>query len=147
MMPRFWWAALPKTEGARLLTVSISDETDFLVARQRAKQIAAALGFENQDQTRIATAVSEVARNAYEYAHGGIVGYYLDTQIKPAFRVVVSDAGKGIRDLEQIWDGTYISPSGMGIGIAGSRRLMDDLHIDSSEKGTTVTLTKFLPRG
>jgi signal transduction histidine kinase/ActR/RegA family two-component response regulator len=147
MMPRFWWAALPKTEGARLLTVSISGETDFLVARQRAKQIAAALGFENQDQTRIATAVSEIARNAYEYAHGGIVGYYLDTQIRPAFRVVVSDAGKGIQELEQIWNGTYASPSGMGLGIAGSRRLMDDLEIDSSEKGTTVTLRKFLPRG
>jgi signal transduction histidine kinase/CheY-like chemotaxis protein len=130
-----------------LLTVNISSEADFLLARQRAKQIAGLLGFETQDQTRIATAVSEIARNAYEYAHGGVAGYYLDTQPKPALRVVVSDTGKGIRQMEEVLNGTYVSPSGMGIGISGSRRLMDDLRIDSSEKGTIVTLTKFLPKG
>jgi signal transduction histidine kinase len=122
-------------------------ETDFVFARQRAKQIAEALGFETQDQTRIATAVSEIARNAYEYASGGAVEYHYDGEDRPAFRIVVADRGKGIPNLEEVWAGNYVSSSGMGLGIAGSRRLMDDLEIESSGKGTTVTLTKFLPRG
>jgi len=127
--------------------VSLSSETDFLLARLRAKQIAEVLGFETQDQTRIATAVSEIARNAYEYARGGTVGFHFDTHSSPAFRVVVADTGKGISDFGKVWDGTYVSSSGMGLGIAGSRRLMDDLQIDTSEKGTIVTLTKLLPKG
>jgi signal transduction histidine kinase/CheY-like chemotaxis protein len=138
---------LPKTTTSRLLSVTLSSETDFLLARQRAKQIADALGFETQDQTRIATAVSEIARNAYEYATEGVVEYHYDRQSKPAFRIVVTDAGKGIPDLDEVWSGTYVSSSGMGLGISGSRRLMDDLEIESSARGTKVTLTKFLPRG
>ncbi len=118
-----------------------------MLARQRAKQIADVLGFETQDQTRIATAVSEIARNAYEYASGGIVEYYFDREKRPAFRIVVSDAGKGVPNLEEVWEGTYVSSSGMGLGITGSRRLMDDVKIESSGTGTKVTLTKFLPRG
>lgn len=137
---------MPNTTNSRLLAVTLSSETDFLLARQRAKQIADVLGFEIQDQTRIATAVSEIARNAYEYAAEGIVEYYFDRQSAPAFRIVVTDAGKGIPDLEEIWDGTYVSASGMGLGISGSRRLMDGLEIQSSKAGTTVTLTKFLPK-
>ena len=138
---------MPKTSATRLLSVNLSAETDFLVARQRAKHIAELLGFENQDQTRIATAVSEIARNAYEYASGGVVEFYLDREAPPAFRIVVKDCGSGIAKLEEIWNGTYVSASGMGIGIAGSRRLMDDLKIDSSEKGTVVSLKKYLPQG
>lgn len=137
---------MPKTTNSRLLAVTLSSETDFLLARQRAKQIADVLGFEIQDQTRIATAVSEIARNAYEYASGGAVEYYFDRQSRPAFRIVVSDTGKGIPDIDEVWSGTYVSASGMGLGISGSRRLMDDLRIQSSEQGTVVTLTKFLPR-
>lgn len=132
--------------NARLLSVKLSSETDFLLARQRAKQIAEILGFEMQDQTRIATAVSEIARNAYEYATGGVVEYYFARDRRPAFRIVVTDTGKGIPDLQEVWAGTYISSSGMGVGISGSRRLMDDLQVESSDSGTIVTLTKFLPR-
>ena len=125
--------------------MTLGAETDFLLARQRAKQIAEILGFENQDQTRIATAVSEIARNAYEYAVSGGVEFYLDRDERPSLQIVVSDRGKGIAKLDEIWDGTFVSASGMGIGIAGSRRLMDDLKIESSNTGTTVVLRKFLP--
>lgn len=137
---------MPKSLNSRLLSVNLSSEIDFVLARQRAKQIADALGFETQDQTRIATAVSEIARNAYEYASGGVVEYHFDRENRPALRIVVADGGRGIPNLEEVWAGNYISSSGMGLGIAGSRRLMDDLQIESSGKGTTVTLTKFLPR-
>lgn len=138
---------MPKTSNARLLSVSLLSETDFVLARQRAKQIADVLGFETQDQTRIATAVSEIARNAYEYGSNGAVEYYFDRESRPALRIVVVDSGKGIPNLEEVLGGNYISLSGMGLGISGSRRLMDDLQIESSPKGTKVTLTKFLPRG
>ncbi|MBT9329570.1 ATP-binding response regulator [Paracidobacterium acidisoli] len=138
---------MPKSTPSRLLSVNLSTETDFLLARQRAKQIAEVLGFETQDQTRIATAVSEIARNAYEYATSGVVEFYLEREDQAAFRIVVKDKGKGIPRLDEILDGNYISASGMGIGIGGSRRLMDDMHIASSASGTTVILRKFLPRG
>lgn len=132
---------------SRLLSVNLAVETDFLLARQRAKQIAEILGFENQDQTRIATAVSEIARNAYEYATNGVVEYHFDRSDKAAFRIVIRDRGKGISQLDDVLSGTFVSASGMGIGIVGSRRLMDDMQIESTQSGTTVVLHKFLPRG
>lgn len=136
---------MAKATTSRLLSVNLSAETDFLLARQRAKQIAEILGFDIQDQTRIATAVSEIARNAYEYAVNGVVEFHFDREAQPSLRIVVRDQGKGISRLEEVFDGTYVSSSGMGIGIAGSRRLMDDMKIESSDRGTTVLLRKFLP--
>lgn len=126
--------------------MNLSVETDFLLARQRSKQIAEFLGFEAQDQTRIATAVSEIARNAYEYAVGGLVEFHFDRAGQPSFRIVVRDKGSGIKQFDQVLDGTYVSSSGMGLGISGSRRLMDDLQLESSDEGTTVVMRKFLPR-
>lgn len=127
--------------------MTLSTETDFLLARQRAKQVAEILGFDNQDQTRIATAVSEIARNAFEYAVNGTVEFFLDHEARASLRIVVKDEGRGIQKLDEIWDGSFVSASGMGVGITGSRRLMDDLTIESSAAGTTVMLRKFLPRG
>lgn len=137
---------MTKTTTSRLLTVTLAGETDFLLARQRAKQLAEIFGFETQDQTRIATAVSEIARNAYEYAAGGTVEFHFDRNDRPSLRIVISDQGRGISALQDILGGAYVSPSGMGVGISGSRRLMDDMEIESSSTGTTVTLRKFLPR-
>jgi signal transduction histidine kinase len=134
-----------------ILSVHLARETDFLLARQRAKQIARLLHFDVQDQTRIATAVSEIARNAFEYAHGGRVEFFLDPvggdprDPSPQMRIVVADQGKGIPHLDAIWNGTYKSAAGMGIGLTGSRRLMDSLDVESSPAGTTVTLTRRLP--
>ena len=133
--------------STRLLSIALAAETDFVAARQRAKQIADILGFENQDQTRIATAVSEIARNAYEYASQGTVEFHFDRDERPCYRIVVKDKGPGIAKLDDILEGNFTSSSGMGLGISGSRRLMDDLQIESSTDGTTVTLRKFLLRG
>ncbi len=135
-----------------ILTVHLAQETDFLLARQRAKQIAGILGFETQDQTRIATAVSEIARNAFEYGQGGRVEFFLadekTEQAQPQLRIVVTDTGAGIPHLDKIWSGTYASPTGMGIGLIGARRLMDDLQVETGagRVGTRVTLVKYLPR-
>jgi signal transduction histidine kinase/CheY-like chemotaxis protein len=147
-----------KSTAARrtLLRIALDLETDFLLARQRAKQIAALLGFELQDQTRIATAVSEIARNAWEYAHGGAVEFFLDPASSipphesrhsgPQLRIVISDRGHGIPHLDQIWAGEYQSQTGMGLGLIGARRLLDEVDIVTGATGTQVTLVKLLPR-
>lgn len=133
------------TVQTSLLTTIIQTEDDIVVARQRAKQIAALLGFDPQNQTRIATAVSEIARNAFHYAGGGVAKYLIDSS-KRLFIVRVSDEGAGIVDLEDVLAGVYQSPTGMGAGIVGARRLMDEFAIQSSPgKGTVVSLGKRIP--
>src|SRR6187431_1041212 len=109
-----------------LLSIAIGDEQDVVAARQRARQIARALGFDATEQTRIATAVSEIARNAFLYAGGGSVDYGVEGAVAPQILMIrVSDKGPGIARLEDVLSGRYRSRSGMGLGIIGTRRLMD----------------------
>jgi signal transduction histidine kinase len=133
--------------ATQILRVRLDAEEDVVAARRRARGIAAGLGFSPLDQTRIASAVSEIARNAYEYAQGGEVLFAFDGDARPqALLIEVRDRGPGIRDLDAVLDGTYRSPTGMGRGIPGSRRLMDRCTIDSSPAtGTTVAMARFLP--
>lgn len=117
------------------------------MARQRARQIAHLLGFESQDQTRIATAVSEIARNAFRYAKDGLVEFLLEGHTAPQVMLIrVTDKGVGIRNLHQILDGHYQSQTGMGLGLIGAKRLMDQLDIQTEpQKGTMVLMKKVLP--
>ena len=134
--------------SAAVLSVVIKHEHDIVAARQRARQIAAGLGFDAQDQTRIATAVSEIARNAFSYAGGGRVDFQLEGRTQPQLLVVrISDSGRGIDHLRDVLDGRYRSKTGMGLGIVGARRLMDQFEIESSSSGTVVLLKKLLPPG
>jgi signal transduction histidine kinase/DNA-binding response OmpR family regulator len=129
-----------------LLTVAIRHEQDVVIARQRARQIAALLGFDGQDQTRIATAVSEIVRNAFRYAKGGRVEFALEGQSAPQLLLIrVLDQGAGIPDLAHVMSGNYRSSTGMGMGILGAHRLMDQVEIKSSQAGTDVLLKKILP--
>lgn len=131
----------------RLLTVQIRHEYDVVGARRRARQIAAALGFDVHEQTRIATAVSEIARNAFRYAGGGVVEYLVEGAMAPQVLTMrVSDHGPGIDNLKLVLSGNYQSGTGMGLGIMGTRRLMDAFEITSGSKGTTVTIKKLLPK-
>jgi len=134
--------------AAPILTLNIRYEHDTVAARQRARQIARLAGFDAQDQTRIATAVSEIARNAFRYAGGGKIEYAMQGDpVAQALVIRVSDSGPGIKDLDGIMEGRYRSSTGMGMGILGTRRLMDDFEIQSSRgAGTTVVLRKRLPR-
>lgn len=132
--------------NSRIITTLLKTEEDIVSARQRARQIAIKLGFDRQDQTRIATAVSEIARNAVSYGRGGQVEFRLETVGREQSLVVtVRDKGNGIEDLTQILDGRYQSPTGMGRGIAGTRRLMDNFEIETSSEGTVVVFSKTLP--
>ena len=131
----------------RLLTYSLHVQADVVGARQRARQIAELIGFDGREQTRIATSVSEIARNAFRYAGGGRVEFEIEGETAPQLLVVrVSDDGPGIAQLEEVLEGTYRSTTGMGIGLIGSRRLMDRWDVHSTPgRGTTVTLGKLLP--
>ncbi len=130
-----------------LITQLIEQEDDIVAARQRARGIAEQLGFNVQDQTRIATAVSEIARNAFGYAGGGKVDFALNLDREIQTLVIrVSDRGPGMVDLDAIMEGRYKSTTGLGLGIVGARRLVDGFDITSSAgDGTTVTLIKQLP--
>src|SRR5688572_27236557 len=109
-----------------LMTVEIKYEPDVVTARQRARQIAQLVGFENQEQVRIATAVSELARNVFQYAGRGKVQFLLEGKTSPQlFLVRITDAGKGISNLPVIMSGQYKSQTGMGLGILGAKRMVD----------------------
>lgn len=130
-----------------ILTVEIRFEQDVVKTRQRARQIAELLGFDSQDQTRIATAVSEIARNAFQYAHGGKAEFRVEEDALPMLLIYIRDTGPGIRDIKEILEGHYTSKTGMGLGIIGSKRLMDKFYIESVPKqGTTVVMGKVLPK-
>jgi len=128
--------------------VAIEQERDVVVGRQRARRLAELLGFDAREQTRIATAVSEIARNAYAYAGGGRIEFEVVGDSRPQLFVVrVADGGKGIRDLQAVMSGEFRSRTGMGLGMIGSKRLMDAFDVETSERGTIITMRKLLPRG
>jgi signal transduction histidine kinase/CheY-like chemotaxis protein len=130
-----------------IVSVAIGAEHDVVTARQRAREIAELLGFDVQDQTRIATAVSEIARNAFTYAGGGKAEFLVEGKTAPQLFVIrVSDQGPGIPDLARVLDGQYRSATGMGLGITGARRLMDHFSIESTGRGTVVVLQKIFSR-
>ena len=121
-------------------------ERDVVQARQRAREVAAELGLDNQDQIRMATATSEIARNAFRYARSGTVQFAVGLEEPQYLEVTITDAGPGIPNLEEILEGRYKSATGMGMGILGTRRLMDEFAIDAHPDGTTVRMVKRIPR-
>jgi signal transduction histidine kinase/CheY-like chemotaxis protein len=133
--------------NTRLLMIAIAAETDIVLVRKRTRRLAELIGFDTQDQTRITTAVSEIARNAFEYAHGGQIEFRLAGDKGPQKLVIgVRDRGPGIAKLEAILAGYHKSTTGMGVGLLGAQRLMDGFRIDTKPgEGTTVWLEKWLP--
>src|SRR5580765_6873390 len=130
-----------------LVSIDIRLENDVVLARQKARNIAAALKFDSQDQTRIATAVSEIARNAYQYGRGGRIDFQITGDPEPMLLIMLRDKGRGISNLDEILGGKYVSQTGMGLGIIGAQRLMDQLKVETAVgQGTAVTLGKKLPR-
>jgi signal transduction histidine kinase/DNA-binding response OmpR family regulator len=133
--------------NARLLLVALEREPDIVLVRKRTRRLAELLGFDRQDQTRITTAVSELARNAFEYAGGGRAEFRVkDAGPGHAFEVIISDKGPGIVELEAVLSGNQPSETGMGVGLRGAQRLMDAFQIESRHGlGTTVRVAKYLP--
>ena len=131
-----------------LLTVILRRESDILLARQRARQVSQFLGFATADTTRITTALSEMARNALEYGGGGSVAFALENRALDREDLVIRvvDEGQGIENVPAVLAGRVRSRDGMGIGIRGSRALMDRFTITSVVgQGTTVEMAKTRP--
>lgn len=131
-----------------ILSVKIKEEQDIVTARQRARQLSSFLHFHPQDQSRLATAVSECARNIYQYAGEGAVEFAIDLGASPqVLWVTASDNGPGIPNLDEVLGGAYQSRTGMGIGLIGTRRLMSNFHIESTVgRGTTIRFGKQIPQ-
>ena len=128
--------------------LAIQGESDIVGARQRAREVARALGFGPLDQSRIATAVSELTRNVVRYATEGrgevLIRPRPQTERGAGLEIVVADEGPGIADVERAMRDGFTSGHGMGMGLPGAKRLMDEMEIDSAAgTGTTVTIRKW----
>ncbi len=126
--------------------VAIESDGDVVTARQEARAMGAALGFSSTDLTLLATAISEVARNITTYAQRGevILSVVRDNGGREGIQVIARDDGPGIEDIERALQDGYTSGSGLGLGLPGARRLVDEFDIESApSEGTTVTLVKW----
>lgn len=125
--------------------VAIEREADIVLARQAGRQLAASLGFSTTDQTLIATAISEVARNIVVYAqHGEIVLCQTADDGRVGIVVMAIDQGPGIDNKELALRDGFSTKNSLGLGLPGARRLMDDFILDSEVgRGTTVTMKKW----
>ncbi|WP_177207617.1 sensor histidine kinase [Massilia yuzhufengensis] len=129
-----------------ILTSAIVCELDVIASRQRARQIAAHCGFGSHDQARIATVVSELARNAFSYAVGGRVAFSLGVRgARQMLEVVVDDTGPGISDLDALLARAGESHHLAGSGLLAARRFMDSCDITTGSSGTRIVLVKLLP--
>jgi len=129
-----------------IVAIAVNTEFDVIASRQRARQIAALCGFSGLDQARIATCVSELARNIFNYASLGTVRFSVAEHVWPQqLEVEVEDQGPGITNLDEILSGSYRSTTGMGLGILAARRLMEKFDIRTGPSGTTITFSKRFP--
>jgi len=123
--------------------IAIESDNDVVTARQRARELAAELELTSTDQTLLATAISEVARNITTYAVRGevLLSVVRDDRGRTGIQVIARDQGPGIENIELALQDGYTSGGGLGLGLPGARRLVDDFHIETAPgQGTTVTL-------
>nr|WP_240157804.1 anti-sigma regulatory factor [Pseudonocardia broussonetiae] len=138
-------ARRPATDDTR---VPVREDADVVLVRQKGREVAAAAGFSGTDLTVIATAISEIARNIVKFAvRGEFVFSVLEEEEaggRTGVRVVARDSGPGIRDVAQALEDGYSTYRGLGLGLPGARRLMDEFEVVSEVgRGTTVTMTKW----
>jgi serine/threonine-protein kinase RsbT len=133
----------------RDVVVAIDSADDIVAARQAGRELARHLDFSLTDVTMIATAISEVARNISKYAGRGRIRIAIAQHNgRQALMVQAADDGPGIADTERALEDGFSTSSGLGLGLPGSKRLMDDFDLQSTlGAGTTVTMWKWLPAG
>jgi serine/threonine-protein kinase RsbT len=121
--------------------VAILIETDIVSARRAVREAASAIGFGLTDVTRIVTAASELARNVYKYGGSGVMRWKL---LKDGIELAFVDEGPGIADIEMALTQGFTTGGGLGMGLPGARRLMDEIVVESSPgRGTTVIVRKW----
>jgi serine/threonine-protein kinase RsbT len=126
--------------------LSIQTERDIVAARRTVRETAAKLGFSEIDVTRIVTAASELARNIYKYAGGGTMRWrMIQANSRRGLELQFVDHGPGIEDINLAFQDGYTTSGGMGMGLPGARRLVDQLDVDSVVgQGTSITMKKWL---
>jgi serine/threonine-protein kinase RsbT len=126
--------------------VRIQSDADIVLARQQARGLARELGFSASDLVMIATALSELARNIVQYAQRGeIILNRVEQGNRCGFAIVARDRGPGIADIERAMQDGYSTGGGLGLGLPGTKRLMDEFEITSGVgQGTTVRATKWV---
>jgi serine/threonine-protein kinase RsbT len=124
----------------------ITSENDIVMARKVVRDVATTLGFGITDVTRIVTAASELTRNIYHYAKSGVMHWSsLNHDASVGLELAFEDCGPGIPDIEKAMEMGFSTGKGMGLGLPGSKRLMDEMTIESTVgKGTTVVVRKWL---
>jgi serine/threonine-protein kinase RsbT len=125
--------------------LEIRSSTDVVQVRQSVRTLAAGLGFSLIDQTKVVTAASELARNTLEHGGGGTARLEAVTQgLKKGIRLTFEDSGPGIPDVNLALKDGYTTGSGMGLGLSGSKRLVNEFDIATTVgEGTRVTVTKW----
>jgi serine/threonine-protein kinase RsbT len=125
--------------------VPINSDVDIMAARHASRTMAAEMGFSKLDMTLIATAISELARNIIQYAgHGEVILTMIEQGAKKGLVIVVMDQGPGIPNIERAMQDGFSTGHGLGLGLPGSRRLMDEFEIVSEVgKGTRIKMCKW----
>lgn len=124
---------------------SLELASDIIEIRKYGRMLAKEIGFKSIDQTLIATAISEICRNVIEYADKGEVNFEIRNNDKICLAIVVKDEGPGIKDVKAAQKEGFSKGKGLGIGLPGTRRLMDEFEIRTTVgKGTTVEMCKYL---
>jgi serine/threonine-protein kinase RsbT len=125
--------------------VAIERDLDIVTARQRGRELAAACGFSRTDQTIIALAISEIARNIISYAKcGNMTLGRVDQQGRRGIVIVAHDDGPGIVDIELAMRDGYSTANSLGLGLPGAKRVMDEFELVSVRgEGTTITMKKW----
>jgi serine/threonine-protein kinase RsbT len=126
--------------------VDVRNEWDIVSARQLGRDLAKELGFTSVDQARITTAISELARNIYLYAgNGKICIEPIEEAGRKGLRISANDTGPGIQDIRKVMEDGYTTSGGLGAGLPGVKRLMDEFAIHSTvDVGTEISITKWL---
>jgi serine/threonine-protein kinase RsbT len=128
------------------IVVAIRSDADIVLARQQGRSLAASIGFSATDATLIATAISELARNIVLYAgRGEVMMRGVETALAKGILICARDSGPGIRNIDDVLRDGYSTSGGLGLGLPGVRRLMDEFAIESElRQGTVVTVRKWL---
>jgi serine/threonine-protein kinase RsbT len=135
----------PAAQPEKVLAIAIRTEADIVSARQAGRNLAAVIGFNPTDQALIATAISELARNILRYAGSGEVSLSRRTQRGlDGIEVIAADRGPGIANVDEAMRDGFTTSGGLGLGLPGAKRLMDEFHVQTGPSGTTITTLKFI---
>ncbi|HEU4416945.1 MAG TPA: anti-sigma regulatory factor [Candidatus Angelobacter sp.] len=126
-------------------TLPIQNSSDVVLARQKVRQWAAEIKFSLVDQTKLVTAASELGRNTLDHGRGGhMIIELLEDTGRQGIRLVFEDQGPGIADIQAALKDGFTTGNGMGLGLGGSKRLVNDFHIDSAPgKGTRIAVIRW----